>query len=760
LSEGSVLTVGRWCVIQTGRLSMQNNPTQADWDSGTPVATETITQAQWEAAAPVQEHETTASSMGQQFAAGMAPPLVGATAGALVAGVPGALAGSVAVPLGDLVGTIINAGTSRLNSVLNKDWQIPQLGMPSEALTSLMGFPEAKTQAERVSRAAGGAVTSAATQLPSLARLATTAATPIGRGIAQTMSQSPRTQLAIAPVAGGAAQYAGEEYGPVAALAAPLAVGMLPASWQAARAVVRPFQKAGVGAAISPVDKLRIAADVSQAVKGVADEAGIPVQAVDKNLAQFLQNEAEKAFVAGKVLDIRALMRESQFHALGIKPMQGQLTRDPTQFAREINLRGISPEIAARLNEQNIRLHDILGAPTVGATDPYKAGMSIIQVLSKKDEAMRRLVSRKYTTARASAEADLDLPMQGLAQDFTMVMDEFAGKVPQGVINQFEKYGLTGMEQKKVYTIMESDKLIKVINANMGNDAATNNALRILRNSVKQSVLEADATGGPFAPALKIAAQRFRELENNPALAAAANRDAIPDDFVRKFIINGKTDDVIALANKLSDNPSAFAQAKAQMAMDIRRAAFGENLAGDAALSPERLAVKLRTLGPDKMGAFFTPQEIERYNLAALVGTYIAKHPNAAPVNTSNTLVAQLMMNPAAQLAAKAADAKLGFAGATLKIMGDAIAREKAVAEALNSTIPAADLPFSEAHRSLLMRVIGEARKGGSAQSLRDVVSTAYAPITTKIMGDKIGPLMRGGMIPLSQFGQYTQQEQ
>jgi hypothetical protein len=73
-----------------------------------------------------------------------------------------------------------------------------------------MGLPEPTSTGERVIEAIGGGVGGAATQLPALSRLATTAATEGGRRLAGQFAQAPATQLAVSAPAAGAAQFVGE----------------------------------------------------------------------------------------------------------------------------------------------------------------------------------------------------------------------------------------------------------------------------------------------------------------------------------------------------------------------------------------------------------------------------------------------------------------------------------------------------------------------------------------------------------------------
>jgi hypothetical protein len=146
------------------------------------------------------------------------------------------------------------------------------------------------------------------------------------------------------------------------------------------------------------------------------------------------------------------------------------------------------------------------------------------------------------------------------------------------------------------------------------------------------------------------------------------------------------------------------------MADDIRRAAFGEDLASDAPVSPERLAKKLREFGTQKMGAFFSPEEIANYELAAKVATYVEKHPNAAAVNTSNTLVAQLMTNPALVGVAKVAG-KIPGAQSTIeatKAIYTPIKQGLAVSKAVKPNVPMEKLPLTEPQRKLLSAVLGK----------------------------------------------------
>ena len=119
------------------------------------------------------------------------------------------------------------------------------------------------------------------------------------------------------------------------------------------------------------------------------------------------------------------------------------------------------------------------------------------------------------------------------------------------------------------------------------------------------------------------------------ALKAAVNGDVNAQDFVRRFLINGKADEVRALAGALPED--AAAEARRQFGAALERAAFGENT-GSKAFSPERFSRFINQPGmQQKLAAFFSPEEVGQIRQIGRVGAYMNSFPAFAPVNTSNT---------------------------------------------------------------------------------------------------------------------------
>jgi hypothetical protein len=152
----------------------------------------------------------------QLLARGAAPAVTGATAGYMAGGPIGGMLGSVAIPFGDTLNSVINrvAGTN--------------LRMPSEIVSTNLekaGLRPPTTQTERVIEAAGGGLGGAGSELSSMFALAKSA-NPVLRQIGEMFTQRAGRQLATAPAATAGGQYVAEETdSPFAGLLASLGIG-------------------------------------------------------------------------------------------------------------------------------------------------------------------------------------------------------------------------------------------------------------------------------------------------------------------------------------------------------------------------------------------------------------------------------------------------------------------------------------------------------------------------------------------------------
>lgn len=440
------------------------------------------------------------------------------------------------------------------------------------------------------------------------------------------------------------------------------------------------------------------------AVKDYARESGMDWNSLPAQQQNDLIQRASQA-VRGNPA---AAMRAQDFNALNMPYTAGQVTRDPAQFALERNLSQTSDPLTARLAEQARILREQFGTLSQGASSQQQGGRLLVDTLRGVDDEMSAGVTRAYNTARQSAGKDMEVPLQGLAQDLSAVMEKYSDSTVKSLpIKSFEKYGLLGGKQTKLFTVESADKLIKDINANVSNDRAVNSALSDLRNAVKKAVVQDAGVDDVFAPARSAAEQRFKLQEAVPSLDAAVN-GANPDLFVEKFILSkpASTDNVKELANLLRTKPEAFDEARAQVGAYLQRKAFGENPAGDAKINPAALAKALREMGDEKIEAFLGKQGLDQLKTISRVGSYVESFPAGRLPNTSGNWGA---INKISQLI-PGMPSTVAIAGAA----SDAVKRQLAAQSALNPKIPTNPTP--EQIRYLSQFLAAGALGTGSAQ--------------------------------------------
>lgn len=433
------------------------------------------------------------------------------------------------------------------------------------------------------------------------------------------------------------------------------------------------------------------------------DAANIPSSIIDDIKAQVFEG-----FKKGQKIDAAAALRNLDFEKLGIKPLQGQITRDPLLYSREKNLRGAIPEIAAHMQGQEQQLRNKMTGLAGTPTDKYQAGQKAIKTLSDYDASKRAEIGNLYSQARASSEKDFTIPTEQLFKDISQIKNDYRHSIPKGILKTLDEYqsGVVGGAERipKPFTFEEADHLLKLVNESAyGAPSPTTSAANKIKGAIKTAIESADAEGGVYAPAVKAAASRFKQMDEIPALGAVYNQTVQPDDFATKFILNGKTDQVKAMADLLKQtDPSAFDQAKNQIGAQIQRAMSGENVVGDAASSGNSLAKLLRSYGDKKLGAFYSPDEIETLHSMARVSGYMNVPPAANIQNFSNTTTSALSqipfisgllshLGPAGRVAEGAVRAGTG-----------AVKNNMAAAQALNAQVPTGALPLTRDQQRLL----------------------------------------------------------
>lgn len=399
--------------------------------------------------------------------------------------------------------------------------------------------------------------------------------------------------------------------------------------------------------------------DMDAAVGQLLQSQGMRVEEAPGVILDSVRRQVAEAVAGGQRLNPQQALLLAQAEALGLTGdaalTRGQLLRDPMQFAQERNLSGVvintptgpGNPLATRFQRQNQALGRVLDDGGMAA-DRVTAGETLLNAAGEANKRADSQVRAAYDAFRQSTGRDLEVPLQGLAQDYAATLQTFGEAIPSAVRRQFEGLGLMTGTQRRGLTIQDAESLIKAINANA--DPANRPAFRALgelRTAVESAIANAAdaAPTGAGAEAAMLAKEArstaagvFRTRREIPALQAALN-DAAPDRFVQQFIFNAPAREVEGLATILAESPGAVQQARAQVLQFLRKAAFGENMAGDKTFAAERYARALDAIGPQKLRVFFSPDEAVRLNLAGQMAANINSVPAGATnaVNYSNT---------------------------------------------------------------------------------------------------------------------------
>lgn len=438
----------------------------------------------------------------------------------------------------------------------------------------------------------------------------------------------------------------------------------------------------------------RASLNADQLIAEAMQDAGQKMSDLPDEYVKQLRQQVVNALKQGQKFDAAAAIRKRDFDSLHLPYTLGQVTREPGQYALEQNLRAAEQgkDLLARFDYQNRSLQDMVGGLSQGAESPYQAGKQVIGNLQSIDNKLKSVVDAAYEKARdhVGRAAPMDVP--GFSQSANLALDDgmLGHSLPTDVRNILNDVS-SGKIPFNVNTAVQIDSVLSAAQRKAGKGTPEWLAIGKVRDALNNAGI-ADNVGedakAAFDAARGLAKQRFSAHERVPALGEVASGDAVPDNFVRQFVMNGNIEDVHRLAGILS--PDAKEQVRAQLGAELQRGAFGENQAQDKLFTPERFNRKLREIGEEKLSAFFSPQEIEQMKVMSRVAAYINSKPSAAPV----------MGNPnmfwAADLISRVPGApKLGqvLMGAG-KAAATAVNRQKMIADALKAEVPkeAADL--------------------------------------------------------------------
>ena len=384
---------------------------------------------------------------------------------------------------------------------------------------------------------------------------------------------------------------------------------------------------------------------VNGAIGALQRESGAPIQ-ISPSAIAGLKGQITAALANGQQIDAKALVRQrliSDTLGTDAAGTVGQITRDPMQYAQELNLRGIvgvGEQMQGRMQAQNRAL---IGAVRGDAPlpDAYDAGAAALSSLREVDKTKAREVSAAYGQFRDSGQGIAEIPFQRVAGRYAEVLDDFGiENIPSAIQRRVGQYFGPDGAQIKPFTLDEANKLLTQINAHYDpTKPAQQAALGRIKAAVQEGVEGLDdGAGSPLLKAaIAKARERFQLHDALPALKDVSRQDGgAQERFIRDYVMGGSVDQVKALSQTLP--PEVMADIRGALRRQILDAAAPGASEGreTAAISQAALRRAIEKIGPRKMQLIFG-DDASKLASVQQVAEWVMKDPAGAAVNRSNT---------------------------------------------------------------------------------------------------------------------------
>ena len=332
-----------------------------------------------------------------------------------------------------------------------------------------------------------------------------------------------------------------------------------------------------------------------------------------------------------------------------VRLTEGQATQDIHKISNEINSRAKNPELANRLNEQNGQLIENMNAirdnaaPNVFGTTHVENGESLINSYKEIDNQLKAGINEKYTALKDAAGGDFPVDGAAIADNtFKNLKKELkTDYLPSPIAKQLEAFKNGEQMTFEQFEALRTNLAAEVRKAERAGDGNTIAACNVARQALEDLPLTGAASElKPLADAARSAAkERFDLLGKDKAYKAAINGTVAADDFINKFVVNGKKADVDQMIQILGQDSLARETMAAGMVNWLKNKAGVINENGNfsqagynkalAQVDPKLLAI----VGPDVEKQLKTLGNVARYTQVRPKGSY---------VNESNTFTAAL----------------------------------------------------------------------------------------------------------------------
>lgn len=352
----------------------------------------------------------------------------------------------------------------------------------------------------------------------------------------------------------------------------------------------------------------------------------------------------------GGAVPPETLARHVEADSLPVKVQltEGQATQDPQTISQEMNTRGRTPEMVARLNQQNKQLVENVQAlrdrvgPDVFSTNEVEHGDTLIKAYQDKAAVADADIDAKYKALRDANGGQFPVDARQLYGNAAgalhqQLLFEHAPK-ELGQLQTLADKGSMSFEQ---FEALRTNLARTMRSSSNGNEVA---AAGVIRQAMEELPLSGNATQlKPLADQARTAARtQFAALKADPAYDAAVNEKVPADQFVRKFITgpSATRDGVATMRSAIGDDDTAR-QTMGVAALDHLRKSAGIDPMGNGNFTQAGFNKALVALDP-KLQSLVDPQTAEHLSTLGNVARYTQAQPKGSFVNNSNTFVGAL----------------------------------------------------------------------------------------------------------------------
>ncbi|MEW8389137.1 MAG: hypothetical protein AB2660_16600 [Candidatus Thiodiazotropha sp.] len=551
----------------------------------------------------------------------------------------------------EVAGVFTNPIAYGLNKTLGTN--IPYAGKTGEEIANMLGLPTPESTQEKVVNQATKFMTGVGGQA-ALANKTAQGASGVTKGLLQSLSANPGTQITGVGAAGAGSEYVKETGG---GKSAQLIAGLLGGLGGSASVGLANGIKNQLGNYLRAFKASKQGFQRGlDSLEAIIERNGIKLGDLPPDIRNTLSKELNLALETGKEVDDSVIRRLADYSLTRTTPRAGRVSLDPAAITQEKNLEKIGVnsldkrlqelgQISRRNDKQLTSILNDMGANQ--ADDALTAGAKLSTTLKAIDAPRKETVTAAYNAVKDSqgryakldtkwfserANGALDKEMLGSSlpeKTRTLLNDISGGKVPLNVNTMIQIYKRLSSQISEAFRKGERE-------------AGT--AIRVVRDALNDTPIlsgQGEAAKALYKEAQSLAAKRFQAIRNNPMMQAALDEEA-PDKFVQTYIIgSGKkasAKSVKALSDELLDNdPQTYQVARQQIMAFLKGKALSGAADDTGNFSPSAYNRAIDSIGDSKLRAFFSDDEVSMMKAVGRVASYEKFQPTGSAVNNSNT---------------------------------------------------------------------------------------------------------------------------